>query len=90
MSKKHFNVNELTTFINSFLLNSKDKEKDKRWGMIYVLEMVLTESGNYAGYVALTPEDMAHSKEGKYPGILIGTKHTCFLDETRRSYLLGK
>ena len=67
--KKTIRVDELREKANFFLLNSYDYQKQEREGVRNFIETVLMETGNYAGFGYLTPNQMEDSEQGASFGI---------------------
>ena len=62
--RKTLNVEEFKATINSYLLNSFDKQGGLRQGNAMALENVLHATGNYRGFGYLTERDMVKSEYG--------------------------
>jgi hypothetical protein len=89
MSKKTISIELVKNWINDILLNSADELKDYRIGSSYLLEKILSESGNYKGFRYLDENDMKNSEMGKSIGIVFdetGKIIQDFPDTTRKSY----
>ena len=67
--KKTIQVSDLREKANAFLLNSDDSQKGERDGVRMFVESVLMETGNYAGFGYLTPNQMKDSEQGASFGI---------------------
>ena len=88
--KKTISVEKLKDTINSCLANSTC-EPEVRHGMIFVLEHVLFETGNYEGYKYLSQDQV---REDMLPGVRYGSDGNILpyeqrfvdTDSTRRHY----
>lgn len=67
--RKTIKVNRVKELVNSYLLNSRDDNKDLRFGNAILLEQVLMETGNYNGFGYLNARDMKRSELGDSIGI---------------------
>lgn len=65
MKRKTFEVNTIKTKVNSMLADSVCSP-DGRMGMLHVLETILHETGNYAGFRYL---EVSEVPNGQLPGI---------------------
>ena len=69
MSRKTFEVAALVDYVNSFLKDSEESRKQQRIGMMVMLERVLHDTGNYAGFRYLNQNEIP--KESRYPGVWV-------------------
>ena len=89
--RKTISVEKFKTAINNCLANSTCDEPEVRHGMIFALELVLFETGNYNGYKYLpqdqVPEDVLPGVRYDLDGnILPYEKRFENTDSTRRHY----
>ena len=67
--KKTIKVDEIKKRINDFILNTKDDMTSERTSFAFMLEEILTGTGNYNGFTFLTKLDMEESEDGTTFGI---------------------
>jgi len=87
--RKTINVQAVKNFVNEELKDNVMLDQKERYGMIRVLEMVLSNTKNYDGYVYLSEHDL---RVGQTPGFWSNGGSSMFparfenTDETRREY----
>ncbi len=67
--RKTIHVERVKELVNKYLLNSKDENKDIRFGNAILLEQILHETGNYRGFGYLNAQHMADSQLGSTIGV---------------------
>jgi len=67
--KKTIKVEDIKQKINNSLLNTKDDMSSERSSLQFLLEEILTDTGNYNGFRFLTKSDMIESIDGTTIGI---------------------
>lgn len=86
-ARKTFNVEKILQYANGFL-SAPGGTKESRYGVICLIDTVLSEANRYRGFLYLS-ENETHA--GDLPGIRLGTidPAACFdhTDCTRRRYL---
>lgn len=86
-ARKTFNVEKILQYANGFL-SAPGGTKESRYGVICLIDTVLSEAGRYRGFLYLS-ENEVHT--GDLPGIRLGVidNDTMFehCDCTRRRYL---
>ena len=97
-SRKTYEIKKIVEHANK-MLKLKNQTQSERQGIIFILEEILHESGNYYGWIYLRKDDLP---EGVLPGIdwekyeacksfsnwndAPFSKNECYPDETRRKY----
>lgn len=87
--RKTINVKDVKNFINKELKDNVMLDQKERYGMIRVLEMILSNTESYNGYVYLSEYDL---RAGQTPGFWSQGGSSKFparfenTDETRREY----
>lgn len=79
MARTTVNVLDWLDKANTFLKNSPDEQRERRLGVASLLEAILHETKNYAGFIYL-PDVVKNS----------GTPEQVITDDSRRHYLLSK
>lgn len=70
--RKTIEVEKVRRLVNAMLLHSRDDNRSGRAMLQTMIETILMDTGNYKGFLYLTPEDMATSKNGTTYGIDYG------------------
>jgi hypothetical protein len=87
--RKTIEVDLILDEVNAMLLNTPDDFRERRYGMIAVIEKILHDSDRYNGYRYLCPYMMEKSESGITPGIIFDESPNCdhiYPDESRRLY----
>ena len=85
---KSIKLVELINFVNDINLHSYDSMKSARETVNSMLTTILLERDAYAGFGYLNDEQMKESKNGKIPGIIVGTASNAYPDGSRRRYFV--
>lgn len=66
MSRKTIRVEDVIDWANHYLATSDDKHRERRRGVIVMLDMILFETGNWRGFRYITNLETDHTPGVRY------------------------